>query len=227
MNSPDPVSSDAFEAFEAELQAAEVEPEQFNLQLMWVALEALLAERPAAEHLAIAGIAIEHFARILLQRAEQMLSEWEQAPLQELPIFPNDLLLGLMRQSTTYNIDDLFDSPPPHKPRRRAAKTGRAEEQAVRQAIEAAVEQREQQLKLQALSVAHEEDVSSWIAAIAQWIRQTHPLTQQLSLSDLQQGTQMPIIEIWIALLLGGYRLNAEGDFYSGSIWVELPVDAT
>ena len=70
-----------------------------------------------------------------------------------------------------------------------------------------------------ALALAHDEDVSAWSEEIAQWMAE-----QQISttpLVQLQQSMEMPLIQLWLALLLGGYAIEQRGKFYEAEqIWV-------
>ena len=70
--------------------------------------------------------------------------------------------------------------------------------------------------KAKAFSVSHSEDVSAWVAAISAK-RKSAPQR----LIDLQQQLKMPLIEVWIALLLGGFQLEQRGEFYElEGIWL-------
>ena len=69
-----------------------------------------------------------------------------------------------------------------------------------------------------AISTAHAEDVSSWVEAI------THCIANSFSpmrLIDLQATLPLPIVEIWLGLLLGDFKLEQRGSFYaSNEIWI-------
>jgi hypothetical protein len=71
-----------------------------------------------------------------------------------------------------------------------------------------------------AISVAHGEDVSAWVGAIAQVLQQEESRT--LSLMELQGRSGMPWVAMWLGVLLGGYGLEQRGEFYQReTIWVE------
>ena len=73
-----------------------------------------------------------------------------------------------------------------------------------------------EEAKAEALAVSHAEDVSAWVAEIA--IMQKS-VPQRLT--DLQQQLQMPLIEVWIAALLGGFQLEQRGEFYATEdVWI-------
>ncbi|KAB8318719.1 hypothetical protein SD81_014730 [Tolypothrix campylonemoides VB511288] len=70
----------------------------------------------------------------------------------------------------------------------------------------------------QIINLAHEENVEEWIIAIAQYMAQ---IKTTIRLSELQKALNMPLVEVWLGLLLGGFTLEHRGDFYeSQDIWV-------
>jgi hypothetical protein len=70
----------------------------------------------------------------------------------------------------------------------------------------------------QAISTAHTENVSAWIEAISHCIANN---SSPIRLLDLQTALQLPIVEIWLGLLLGDFKLEQRGEFYNASeIWI-------
>ena len=70
----------------------------------------------------------------------------------------------------------------------------------------------------QAISTAHTENVSAWIEAIAYCIANN---SSPIRLLDLQSALKFPIVEIWLGLLLGDFKLEQRGNFYeSNEIWI-------
>ncbi|MFM2431610.1 MAG: hypothetical protein RLZZ511_2823, partial [Cyanobacteriota bacterium] len=77
----------------------------------------------------------------------------------------------------------------------------------------------EEEAHAAALAVAHGEDISDWIAAIREQLAKVGTV---IELEALMQLVQLPLIELWLGLLLGGYGLRREAveferdeDFYS------------
>jgi hypothetical protein len=69
-----------------------------------------------------------------------------------------------------------------------------------------------------AINTAHAEDVSSWIEAIAQCIINN---SSPMRLLDLQMALKLTIVEIWLGLLLGDFKLEQRGEFYNSTeIWI-------
>ncbi|MCC5654885.1 hypothetical protein LC609_35010 [Nostoc sp. XA013] len=44
----------------------------------------------------------------------------------------------------------------------------------------------------------------------------------EISLVKLQRALEMPMVEVWLGLLLGGFTLEQRGDFYHNqNVWVK------
>ncbi|MBD2303814.1 hypothetical protein H6G80_30175 [Nostoc sp. FACHB-87] len=66
--------------------------------------------------------------------------------------------------------------------------------------------------------LAGDEDVQKWTRAIGVYLEQTK---SEITLTLLQQKLKMPMVEVWLGLLLGGFTLEQRGDFYeSENVWV-------
>jgi hypothetical protein len=77
----------------------------------------------------------------------------------------------------------------------------------------------EEEAHAAALAVAHGEDISEWIAAIGE---QLTKVGTAIELQALLKLVQLPLIELWLGLLLGGYgmgrsvqKFERDEDFYS------------
>ncbi|HEY9640662.1 MAG TPA: hypothetical protein V6C57_09265 [Coleofasciculaceae cyanobacterium] len=69
------------------------------------------------------------------------------------------------------------------------------------------------------LNLAHDEAVSTWTRTITSWMVENRVAT--LPLVQLQQAVQMPLVQLWLALLLGEYTIEQGGEFYDvQQIWV-------
>ncbi|WP_224311719.1 MULTISPECIES: hypothetical protein [Nostocaceae] len=67
-------------------------------------------------------------------------------------------------------------------------------------------------------SLAGDEDVDKWRGAIAQYLAQ---VKDEIALPKLQRKLKMPMVEVWLGLLLGGFALEQRRDFYDNeNIWV-------
>ena len=76
----------------------------------------------------------------------------------------------------------------------------------------------EAQMAEQIQELAHGENIEEWSKAIAQQLQRLHA---NIRLSDLQQMLEMPIVEIWLGLLIGGYSFDQQGKFYdTENLWI-------
>ena len=68
-------------------------------------------------------------------------------------------------------------------------------------------------------NLASDEDVEKWQSAIANYLIN---VKDEISLVKLQRVLQMPMVEVWLGLLLGGFTLEQRGDFYHNhNVWVK------
>jgi hypothetical protein len=66
-------------------------------------------------------------------------------------------------------------------------------------------------MNLNWLLVQLAEDVSSWIEAISLCIANNF---SPMRLIDLKAALPLPIVETWLGLLLGNFKLEQRGEFY-------------
>jgi hypothetical protein len=210
--------------FEAAVQEAIATPEQANLDQLWEALQQVLDEQPDDLKLKIAGEAIAQFADVLFAKAEGWIAAWEEThnpPEATEPILTAEMLASVLRQSMTLNLEGLVDNfvRSPHSSEEIGnSMVGEVE----KELLLAMVDDLEATEK--ALAVAHAEDISAWATAIAQYLKQQSG--RQISLSELRQGVSLSLVELWLGLLLGGFRLqsnwiekSAPSDFLADSFY--------
>lgn len=199
--------------FNTALETALANPPAARLQDLWLLLEPILEQLNDRERLQLAGEAIAQLATLCHLRAEQILGDWEEIHNEIGPLITDELLAGLVQQTMYLNISALTRKsrggrkPKPIQPTESIA--GVVEKEKLLEFIE--VEEAAQA----ALAVAHNEDVSAWIAAIATWSNRHR--VEAVSLLELWQNLDMPLIEVWLGLLLGGYHLESRGSFYDAS----------
>ena len=71
----------------------------------------------------------------------------------------------------------------------------------------------------QAMALAHDENVSEWGAAIAigldEWDDESVPFL------ELHRSIEMPLVQVWLGLLLNGFKIEQRGEFYeTEQVWV-------
>lgn len=203
------------------IEQAIAAPASANLRLLLEAMEQTLDALPEAQQLRVAGDILARLIDLYAFRAEQLLEEWEarHRPAQGEPILTAAMLQEVLRQTMTLNLDEVMESSgfqtEPFQPTESLVSEVDKEN-----LLEFLNQAEAQQAKQAALTLAYDENVSAWAAAIAQWMQQQSVATAPLL--DIQRGTRLPLIKVWLALLLSGYRLEQRGGFYqTEQVWVE------
>lgn len=203
------------------IERAIADPMTANLKELLEALEQVLLSLPEAEQLPVAGQVLAQLIDIYVCRAEQLLDAWEEkhnsSPCE--PVLTADMLQEVLRHTMTLNLDELLTTDPElHPPQPTDPVVALV---AQTNLLEFLNQIHPEQAQQAALDVAHGEDVTAWVQAIAQWLQQQPHAP--VSLLELQRSLQMPLIQIWLALLLGEFALEQRGDFYQpDSIWVSF-----
>lgn len=176
------------------------------------------------EQLRLAGTALLQLAEVCKLRADCLCRDWEEGHNQAGPVITDGVLEGLVQKTTHIDISALIADPLPRGQKRSQKRqphdsiVGEVDKVALLQVVDAIADEAIE--KERALQVAHDENVSCWVETIAQWMN-AQPM-QAMSLLELQRSLPMPLVEIWIALLLGGYGLEQQGEFYSNEVWITL-----
>lgn len=206
---------------ELAIQQAIADPSSANLHQLLCRLEQMLIDLPQESQLQVAGTILAQLVDIYASRANRLLEEWEEKynPAQGEPILTTELLHEVLRQTMTLNLDEVLDDPPSwqgsSQPSDSVAVTVDKSN-----LLEFLAQMDQEQAQQDALAIAHDEDISAWTRAIAYWMKEHQ--SHDVSLLELQRSLQMPFIEIWLALLLGGYTIEQRGDFYqTEGVWVK------
>jgi hypothetical protein len=210
------------------LKSSVLEPESVNLNQLWQIIEPLLQQLPDLEQLRVGGTVMTLLAEIHSAKADRFLADWEERYNDEGPVMEEDLLAGLVQRTMFLDISDLIS--PKTKGSSKPPADSVAKPVEKKQVLKMLDQmEAEHTTKQQALSVAHDENVSAWIEAIAQWLR--YPPAgdpdqgvwfSELAVAFSQEAQLLSPIQIFLALLLGGYQLKQPGGFYS-DIWVQMP----
>ena len=71
------------------------------------------------------------------------------------------------------------------------------------------------------MALAHDEKVSEWGATISLRLDEWDKPQQSVSLLELQRSVEMPLVQVWLALLLNGFEIEQRGDFYdTEQVWI-------
>lgn len=207
-------------SFALAIEQAIADPISADLRALLNELERALLGLPQEMQLRVAGMFLGQLAEIYAARAEQLLDSWETKynPIQTEPVITAEMLQEVLRHTMTLNLDGVLEIPnlyPDHSASENSL-VGAISETNLLEFLNQIDQER---AKRDAFDVAHDEDISAWVAAIADWMQQQSQYP--VSLIELQRSLKMPLIEIWLALLLGGYAIEQRGDFYQlDGIWV-------
>ncbi|MBD1852800.1 hypothetical protein [Leptolyngbya sp. FACHB-711] len=223
------------------LKEATIAPDEANLQQLLDVLESALANLDTVGQLQMAAEAIAQIVQVFQKRSVLAFEELEATASEEGPVMPLDAFDRYVRQ--TMEVDfELFIEPIERLPRKMREQQerlplwgiaeqpdemgsviGELDQAALLQALDEQMSQApgltEVEAFNKAMGIAHDEDVSTWTEAIAQCLRKHQIAT--IPLVQLQQMVRMPLVQLWLALLLGGFTIEQRGKFYeTEQIWV-------
>ncbi len=157
------------------------------------------------------------------------------------PVLSVDFFDSFVRQSMHVDLAQFIEPPPPlprilpQRQRQKFPNDGRSivavvDKVALLKSLETKPD--DETAKAKALAVAHDEDISAWVEVIAHCFLSKQ--VESLSLVELLHGVQYPVVEgeeersplikTWLALLLGGFKMEQGDNFYSlKGILVEMP----
>ncbi|MBN3924180.1 hypothetical protein [Nostoc sp. NMS4] len=200
-------------------------PATSTLAPMWECLDAELEKLPLEAQLLTAALAFTQIADILKSRAEVLLQDTRDRNSLLGPVVSTDLFAGLVRTTMHLDLDDLIEPQTPqtfkpHGPHQFSSPNQEGD------SVAAPVEKANVLAMLDEVTtledvrnLASDEDVEKWQSAIANYLIN---VKDEISLVKLQRVLQMPMVEVWLGLLLGGFTLEQRGDFYHNhNVWVK------
>jgi hypothetical protein len=198
------------------------EPDRANLHQFLEEFEQALTTVPPPAQLQVAATMLYQLVDLYVARADRLLDDWEERhnpPTLEEPILTAEMLQEVLRHSMTLNLEEVLEVIAPQQ-RHTQSSDSLVEEVEKTNLLEFLEAIDEEQNKQQALQVAHNEDVSAWVTAIhealSDFARRDIP---KVSMLDVQRSLNLPLIEVWLGLLLGGFVLE-QGEFYSNQVWI-------
>ncbi|MEA5480550.1 hypothetical protein VB774_23185 [Pseudanabaena galeata UHCC 0370] len=206
------------------LSIARQTPEDANLSMVFELLNLTLVDLDTRSQLRIAGEAVCQIADLFCDRSSFLFEELHSRTANGEPIMADDAFDRYVRQSMVVDFDQ-FIEPLQSLPRKILEQTkhgnsivGTIDKEVLIQALEQESLLSVEEEFERAISTAHAEDVSSWIEAIAHCIASNF---SPMCLIDLQAALPLPVVEIWLGLLLGDFKLEQRGSFYdSNKIWI-------
>ena len=198
--------------------------EDANLTMVFNLLDLTLVDLDTRSQLRIAGEAVCQIADLFCDRSSFLFEELHSREVKGEPIMADDAFDRYVRQSMVVDFDQ-FIEPLQSLPRKisEQSKHGNSMVGAIDKEVLIQALEQESLLSVEeeferAISTAHAEDVSSWIEAIAHCITNN---SSPMRLQDLQRALKLPIVEIWLGLILGDFKVEQRGGFYDSSeIWI-------
>jgi hypothetical protein len=206
------------------LSTARQTPEDANLPMVFKLLDLTLVDLDTRSQLRIAGEAVCQIADLFCDRSSFLFEELHSRAANGEPIMADDAFDRYVRQSMVVDFDQ-FIEPLQSLPRKISEQresgnsiVGEIDKEVLIQALEQESLLSVEEEFERAISTAHAENVSAWIEAIAYCIANN---SSPIRLLDLQKALKLPIVEIWLGLLLGDFKLEQRGSFYdSNEIWI-------
>ena len=197
------------------IEAAKEVPEQARVSVLVKQAEELLSQLSFEQQLRIAGTAITEIAEIYQSKSETLLDDWQQKYNPTEPDFNEELLAGLVRQSMSLDLSELLER---SESRQRVTSTiseiesvaGEVDKQKLLEVLD------QEQIKQQIWQTSYDENVTAWCDKISFWF--SEHLVEECSLIQLLEGTGLSLGQVWLSLLLGGFKLKRNsGEFYDPS----------
>ncbi|MBD2214387.1 hypothetical protein H6G27_31695 [Nostoc linckia FACHB-104] len=206
------------------LDEISVAPPNSSLAPVWDCFDTELQDLPVEAQLETAAVAFNQIADILKSRAVMLLQDVREINSLEGPIVSTSIFAGLVRTTMQLDLDDLIEPPiaqtfKPHGPHQFSNTGSQGDSVVAPVEKEKVLEMLEEVRTVEDVhKLAGDEDVHKWQTAIARYLANNK---DEISLPQLQNALKMPIVEVWLGLLLGGFTVEQRGDFYQNqNIWV-------
>ncbi len=205
-----------------DLQSALNEPETADLQMLWQELDSAIAPLEKNQQLQVAGEAISQIVEVYVSRANGVLDSLEVTDNSNGPVLGDDFLFGLMRQSMSLDLSDMMEDLFPAEDSQVSVSSGSQVTPIDKKTAKAIARQARRLAKKDLLELAGSENIELWQQAIAHWMQQHQG--HKVSLLQLQQALDMPLVEVWLGLLHSPtpYQWERQGEFYreARDIWI-------
>jgi hypothetical protein len=207
------------------IKVATADPEDADLSMLWQEVDTAILNLDCLGGLQVAGEAISKITDVFELRSQLAFESIQAIGSDDGPVMSEDAFDRYVRQ--TMQIDfDIYIEPLANLPRKVAQFQEPDEMQSLvadvdRQVLlEAILSEPDdpETIYQQVLELAHDENVFEWGAKISarldEWDR-------PVSLLELHRSIEMPLVQVWLALLLNGIPLEQRGNFYqTEQVWI-------
>ncbi|WP_299403996.1 hypothetical protein [Acaryochloris sp. IP29b_bin.148] len=209
--------------FKQQLQEAQTSPTDDDWKQLWIVFDNIFSRTHWRDQLELAAEAIYEMAELHTLRADAIFEKLRFSPDEE-PVLSDDFLADLFVQERPLDLDDLIAEPELYV-RSPSDKTEEVEgtvveyqdKEEVLAVIEPEIQEEEMSGKDVALGASHVEDVGAWVNAIREFLEGKK---DAVLFSDLVRELGLAPVAVLIGVLLGGFRVEQQGGFYGGEVWV-------
>lgn len=214
------------------LEEAKQEPLEVNWNLLWDSLDGELISLEPSEQLQLAADALLQMVEVFRCRSLEAFEELEAYTNDDGPTMSDKDFKSFVRQIVDVDFDE-FIEPLINSVRKPYTHTDDNESQSfvevvdrevLLEAIEEVNQSSPQQQAASVIDIAHSENVSEWINAIANYFVTT-PI-KLATWSELRKKVNIAPVEIFLGLLMGDFVLSQTQSelhlFYDNEISVEL-----
>lgn len=218
------------------LRSAAEDPTNAELSTIWQALDGALLDLPIVAQLEMSSRAIVQMVDIFQVQAGLIFELLDVTATMDGPTMASDAFDRYVRQSMEIDFDDYIEPIEPLEPKPRSPRSLEDEFYSHVQSVDKTVliESLHEEIVASdsavrelVMSVAHGEDVLEWLELIRSQLLQVNGA---IEFRHLLTQIKLQWVELWLGLLLGGYRLSRNSelfdkseDFYSlTDLWVKL-----
>jgi len=202
-----------------------------DLDPLWQELEVSVQQHDLLPEKAL-EVAAEGISQIVLQFTQfaELTFEELEAVAERGVVLPADVFDQYVRQTVEVDFEQFVEplaALPRKSPEREISHgdsvVGELDQAAVLQVLDQQMSQEpeltEAEIFNRTSALAHDEDISAWSKAIARWLEE-HQIST-IPLVQLQQAMGMPLAQLCLTLLLGGFSIEQRGAFYeTEQIWI-------
>jgi hypothetical protein len=206
------------------ISSARQSPEEADLLMVFHLLDKTLVDLDTSSQLRISADAVCQITDLFCDRTNLLFAEIQAKATDDGPVMPDDAFNRYVRRTVVVDLEQ-FIQPWQSSPKKVSERqhdnnsiVGDVDKEILLQVLEQEKLISPEMEYEQAISIAHYENVSAWIEEIALGISQN---SLPIGLIELANILKLPMVEIWLGLLLGDFKLEQRSKFYDvNGIWI-------